>query len=126
MSDHRKSSQGNDLHADDLHVKAEQDRTGTTIILEGEFDMTGTGRFWAFFSEALAASPRSITLNAAGVTSSIRLASWLCTVPVLRPMKPVYRSVSPSHRLNCGVQHRLGAPKICSPTDEAVDAQRPP
>jgi anti-anti-sigma factor len=68
MSDHRKSSQGNDLHADDLHVKAEQDRTGTTIILEGEFDMTGTGRFWAFFSEALAASPRSITLNAAGVT----------------------------------------------------------
>jgi anti-anti-sigma factor len=68
MSDHGKSSQGNDLHADDLHVKAKQDRTGTTIILEGEFDMTGTGRFWAFFSEALAASPRSITLNAAGLT----------------------------------------------------------
>jgi anti-anti-sigma factor len=68
MSDHRKSSQDYDLHADDLHVKAKQDRTGTTIILEGEFDMTGTGCFWGFFSEALAASPRSITLNAAGVT----------------------------------------------------------
>jgi anti-sigma B factor antagonist len=68
MSDHRKSSQGNDLHADDLQVKAKQDRTGTTIVLEGEFDMNGTARFWAFFTEALAASPRSVTLNAAGLT----------------------------------------------------------
>jgi anti-anti-sigma factor len=66
MSDHRKSSQGDDPHVDDLHVKANQDRTGTTVILEGEFDMTGTGGFWAFFSEALAASP--ITLDAAGLT----------------------------------------------------------
>jgi anti-sigma B factor antagonist len=67
MSDDRTASQG-DLHADDLHVKAEQDRTGTTIILEGEFDLTGTERFWAFFSAALAASPRSIILNARGLT----------------------------------------------------------
>jgi anti-anti-sigma factor len=67
-ADHRKSSQGNDLHADDLQVKAKQDRTGTTIVLEGEFDMNGTARFWAFFTEALAASPRSVTLNAAGLT----------------------------------------------------------
>jgi anti-anti-sigma factor len=65
MSDHRKCD---DLHVDDLHVKAKQDRTGTTIILEGEFDMNGTARFWRFFSEALAASPRSITLDAAGLT----------------------------------------------------------
>ena len=63
MSEDRMYSQG-----DDLHVKAKQDRTGTTLTLEGEFDMTGTGRFWAFFSEALAASPRSITCNAAGLT----------------------------------------------------------
>jgi anti-anti-sigma factor len=68
MPDDRTASQGDDLHYDILHVKAKQDRTGTTIILEGEFDMTGTGRFWAFFSEALAASPRSITLHAAGLT----------------------------------------------------------
>jgi anti-anti-sigma factor len=68
MSDDRTVSQGDDLHADDLHVKAEQDRTGTTIILEGEFDLTGTERFWAFFSGALAASPRSINLNARGLT----------------------------------------------------------
>jgi anti-sigma B factor antagonist len=68
MSHDPTASQGDDLHDDDLHVKAKQDRTGTTIILEGEFDMTGTSRFWAFFSEALAASPRSITLHAAGLT----------------------------------------------------------
>jgi hypothetical protein len=41
MSDHRNPSQG-----DDLHVEAKQDRAGTTIILEGEFDMNGTARFW--------------------------------------------------------------------------------
>jgi anti-sigma B factor antagonist len=68
MSDDRKSSQGNDLHDDDLHVKVEQNCAGTTIILEGEFDSTGTDRFWAFFSDALAASPRSITLDAPGLT----------------------------------------------------------
>jgi anti-sigma B factor antagonist len=72
MSDDRTASQGGDSHDDDhdddLHVKAEQDRTGTTIILEGEFDLTGTDRFWAFFSDALAASPRSITLHAPGLT----------------------------------------------------------
>jgi anti-anti-sigma factor len=68
MSDHRKSSEGDDLHVDDLHVMAKQDRAGTTVILEGEFDMNGTASFWGFFSEALAASPRSITLDAAGLT----------------------------------------------------------
>jgi anti-sigma B factor antagonist len=68
MADDRTASQGDDSPDDDLHVKAEQDRTGTTIILEGEFDMTGTGRFWAFFNDALAARPRSITLHARGLT----------------------------------------------------------
>jgi anti-sigma B factor antagonist len=63
MSDDRKSSQGNDLQ-----VKVEQNRAGTTIILEGEFDLTGSDRFWASFSEALAARPRSITLDAPGLT----------------------------------------------------------
>ena len=68
MSDDRTASQGDDSHDDDLHVKAEQDRTGTTIILEGDFDLSGIERFWAVFSEALAASPRSVTLNARGLT----------------------------------------------------------
>jgi anti-sigma B factor antagonist len=68
MSDDRTASQGGDSHDDDLDVKAEQDRSGTTIILEGEFDLTGTDRFRAVFSDALAASPRSIILNARGLT----------------------------------------------------------
>ena len=38
------------------------------IALQGEFDVTGTDRFRAVFSEALAASPRSIVLNARGLT----------------------------------------------------------
>ena len=45
MSDDRTASEGDELYDYDLHVKAKQDRTGTTIILEGEFDMTGTDRF---------------------------------------------------------------------------------
>jgi anti-sigma B factor antagonist len=68
MSDDRTPSQGDDSHDEDLHVRAEQDRTGTTIILEGDFDLTGTDRFWAVFTETLAASPGSIILNARGLT----------------------------------------------------------
>ena len=68
MSDDRTPSPGDDSHDDDLHVRAEPDRTGTTIILEGDFDLTGTDRFWAVFNETLAANPRSITLNARSLT----------------------------------------------------------
>lgn len=68
MSDDRTPSQGDDSHDEELHVRAEQDRTGTTIILEGDFDLTGTDRFWAVFSEALAASPRSITFHLPDLT----------------------------------------------------------
>ena len=68
MSDDRTPSRGDDSHDDDLHVRTEQAGTGTTIILEGEFDLTGTERFWAVFSEALAARPRSMILNARGLT----------------------------------------------------------
>jgi anti-sigma B factor antagonist len=38
------------------------------IVLEGEFDMTGTARFWAHISEALEGHATSITVNARGVT----------------------------------------------------------
>ena len=48
MSDDRTASEGDDLYDYDLHVKAKQDHTGATIILEGEFDMAGTDRFWRF------------------------------------------------------------------------------
>ena len=36
-----------------------------TIIVVGEFDMTGTARFWACVSEALATHPPSIIVEAA-------------------------------------------------------------
>ena len=53
--------------AEVLRIEASHDRTGTTIVLEGEFDMTGTDRFWAFVSEALAEDPRAITVDAQGL-----------------------------------------------------------
>jgi anti-anti-sigma factor len=39
-----------------------------TIVVIGEFDMTGTARFWASISEALATQPPSITVEARGLT----------------------------------------------------------
>jgi anti-anti-sigma factor len=68
MSDDGTPSEGDDSHDHDLHIRAEQDRTGITIILEGDFDLTGADRFWGVFNEALAASPRSIILNTRGLT----------------------------------------------------------
>ena len=50
-----------------LNIQARQDRTGTTITLEGEFDMSGTERFWAYFSEALETLPGSIRFDASGL-----------------------------------------------------------
>lgn len=55
------------FQAEVLTLEARQDRTGTTITLAGEFDTTGTERFWALVSEALAAGPRSITIDASGL-----------------------------------------------------------
>jgi ABC-type transporter Mla MlaB component len=48
------------FRAESMRIEASQDRTGATITLKGELDMTGTERFWSFFSEALAATPRTI------------------------------------------------------------------
>jgi anti-sigma B factor antagonist len=51
------------FRAESLQIEASQDRTGATITLKGEFDMTGTERFWSFLSEALAATPRTIAVD---------------------------------------------------------------
>jgi anti-anti-sigma factor len=51
------------FRAESLRIEASEDRTGATITLKGEFDMTGTERFWSFFSEALAAAPRTISVD---------------------------------------------------------------
>ena len=51
------------FRAESLQIEAGQDRTGDTITLKGEFDMTGTDRFWSFLSEALASTPRTIAVD---------------------------------------------------------------
>jgi hypothetical protein len=48
------------FQADVLRVRAGYDGSAPTIVVEGEFDLTGTERFWAFVSEALAEDPRAI------------------------------------------------------------------
>ena len=47
--------------------EGKQNHTGATITLEGEFDMTGTDRFWVFVTQALAEDPRAITVDASGL-----------------------------------------------------------
>jgi anti-anti-sigma factor len=50
-----------------LSIEANQDQSGATIVLAGEFDLTGSQCFWSFVSEALAARPKSITVDARGL-----------------------------------------------------------
>jgi anti-sigma B factor antagonist len=56
------------LPHDVLHVETRRDDAGPTIIVVGEFDMTGTEQFWAHVSEAVEARPVSITVEARGLT----------------------------------------------------------
>jgi hypothetical protein len=58
---------GNTRHPDRLYrISAEHDRGGVTISLVGEFDMAGTTPFWAFVTDAIAADPRAVTVDARG------------------------------------------------------------
>ena len=56
------------LARDVLHVETRQDGSDPTIIVVGEFDMTGTEQFWAHVSEAVQARPMSLTIEARGLT----------------------------------------------------------
>ena len=56
------------LPKDVLYVESRQDGTGPTIIVGGEFDLTGAEAFWAHVSEAVAARPVSLTIEARGLT----------------------------------------------------------
>ena len=53
---------------DVLNVETRQDSTAPTIIVVGEFDMTGTDDFWAHVSEAVEARPVSLTIEARRLT----------------------------------------------------------
>jgi anti-anti-sigma factor len=54
--------------ADSLRVEAGYVGSEVTITLEGEFDLSGTELFWAYASEALDSQPRSIVVDARGLT----------------------------------------------------------
>jgi anti-sigma B factor antagonist len=56
------------LPADVLYVETRQDGADPTIMVVGEFDMSGTKVFWAHVSEAVEARPVSITVEARGLT----------------------------------------------------------
>ena len=62
------SDKADPVHGEPLRIEANYEGSEATIILEGEFDLTGAGQFGASFSEALAASPRSITFHAPDLT----------------------------------------------------------
>jgi anti-anti-sigma factor len=56
------------LEPDDvLRIQARYVGARATLILQGEFDMTGVERFRAFVNEALAAGPTSLTIHASGL-----------------------------------------------------------
>jgi anti-sigma B factor antagonist len=52
---------------DVLRVEVHRSAGEAIVVLGGEFDLSGTSMFWARVSEALAASPQSITVDAAGL-----------------------------------------------------------
>jgi anti-sigma B factor antagonist len=62
------SKDGEPFRAELLRIEAKYDATAVTIVLTGEFDMTGIERFWAFFSEALRAHPGSMAVDARGLS----------------------------------------------------------
>jgi anti-sigma B factor antagonist len=55
------------FRAETLHVEASRADGGATIVVVGEFDMTGTESFWAHVSEALETHPVWITVEARGL-----------------------------------------------------------
>jgi anti-anti-sigma factor len=54
--------------ADVLYVATSHDDGTATIVLIGDFDMSGAAHFWASVSEALGTRPPSITVEARGLT----------------------------------------------------------
>ena len=54
--------------ADVLYVATSYGDRTATIVLVGEFDMSCAAHFWASVSEALGTRPRSVTVEARGLT----------------------------------------------------------
>jgi anti-anti-sigma factor len=51
-----------------LLIEANYEGSETTIVLDGEFDMTGTELFWAHISEAVDTHPESVIIDARDLT----------------------------------------------------------
>jgi hypothetical protein len=47
-----------------LRIEGIDDDGAATLVLRGEFDMSGAVQFWAGISEALATKPSSLTVEA--------------------------------------------------------------
>ena len=62
------SDQADPSPDDVLYVEVKYDGTEAAIILVGEFDMTGAERFWGTVIEVLGARPRSVAVEARGLT----------------------------------------------------------
>jgi anti-sigma B factor antagonist len=50
-----------------LRIASEHYGSEAIIVLEGEFDLAGTERFWAFADAALAAEPRAVIVDVSGL-----------------------------------------------------------
>jgi hypothetical protein len=59
---------------------------GAGIALQGEFDMTGTDRFRSCVNEALATHPRSLLVDAHGLTFIDSCGPKVHCMPVLLPL----------------------------------------
>jgi anti-sigma B factor antagonist len=55
------------FQAEALRIETQRNRSGVTIVLAGEFDLAGTERFRTFVSDALAADPKAVTIDASGL-----------------------------------------------------------
>jgi anti-sigma B factor antagonist len=62
------SDQADPSPRDVLYVEAKYDGTEAAIILVGEFDMTGAELFWGTVTEVLGTRPRSVAVEAGGLT----------------------------------------------------------
>jgi hypothetical protein len=111
--------------ADVLRLEVRQDPTGTTIALEGEFDMTGSERFSVLIDDALAANARRSRCMPAGSSSSTRPGCWPSCVPVTQSPRLVWSSGSATRRLRCGASSKRPASKTCCPWIDKACANGP-
>jgi anti-sigma B factor antagonist len=62
------SDDGEPSGAELLRIEAKREGSKATIVLVGEFDITGTEQFWTHISQAVEARPVSVTIEGRGLT----------------------------------------------------------